>query len=77
MDKVEEIENFNYLISVDSLKRDIELRFNLYSSESDLKILCETLGLIEAKKLIVCKAICNSVFNRPTSAQIIKGYHVR
>jgi hypothetical protein len=50
MKKVEEIDKFNHIVSLEHLRREIEYEFNLICSEIGLKGLAEHLNILEAKK---------------------------
>mgnify|MGYP003324668976 CR=1 FL=1 len=50
MKKIQEIENFTHIVSLERLKREIEYEFNLWCSENGLKELTEALNILEAKK---------------------------
>ena len=50
MKKIQEIENFTHIVSLDQLRREIEHEFNLWCSENGLRELTEKLNILEAKK---------------------------
>ena len=50
MKKIQEIDNFNHIISLEQIKREIEYEFYLDCSKNALKKLPERLNIIEAKK---------------------------
>ena len=50
MKKIQEIENFTHIVSLEQLKREIEYEFNLWCSENGLRELTEKLNILEAKK---------------------------
>ena len=50
MKKIQEIDNFTHIISLEHLKREIEYEFNLWCSENGLRELTEKLNILEAKK---------------------------
>ena len=50
MKKIQEIDNFNHIVSLEQIKRDIEYEFNLICSNNALKELTEKLNVLEVKK---------------------------
>ena len=50
MKKIQEIDNFSYIIPLEQIKRDIEYEFNLVCSKDALRELPKRLNVIEAKK---------------------------
>ena len=50
MKKIQEIDNFSYVISLEQIKRDIEHEFHLVCSKDALKELPKRLNVMEAKK---------------------------
>ena len=50
MKKIQEIDNFSYIISLEQIKREIECEFNLVCSKDALRELPKRLNVIEAKK---------------------------
>ena len=50
MKKIQEIDNFTHIVSLEHLKREIEYEFNLWCSENGLRELTEKLNILEAKK---------------------------
>ena len=50
MKKIQEIDNFSYIISLEQIKREIECEFNLVCSKDALRELPKKLNVIEAKK---------------------------
>ena len=50
MKKIQEIDNFTHIVSLEHLKRAIEYKFNLWCSENGLRELTEKLNILEAKK---------------------------
>ena len=50
MKKVQEIQNFTHIVSIEQLKREIEYDFKLVSSMDDLKQLKNKLNVLVAKK---------------------------
>ena len=50
MKKIQEIDNFSYIISLEQIKREIEYEFNLVCSKDALRELPKRLNVIEAKK---------------------------
>ena len=50
MKKIQEIDNFSYIISLEQIKRDIEYEFHLVCSENSLRELPQRLNVITAKK---------------------------
>ena len=50
MKKIQEINNFSYIISLEKIKRDIEHEFHLVCSKDALEELPRRLNVIEAKK---------------------------
>ena len=50
MKKIQEIDNFSYIISLEQIKRKIECEFNLVCSKDALRELPKKLNVIEAKK---------------------------
>ena len=50
MKKIQEIDNFSYVISLEQIKREIECEFNLVCSKDALRELPKRLNVIEAKK---------------------------
>ena len=66
MKKIQEIENFTHIVSLEQLKREIEYEFNLSCSENGLKVLTEELNILEAKK-----ASINGILKLKTDKQII------
>ena len=50
MKKMQEIDNFSYIISIEQLKREIEYEFHLVCSKIALRELPNRLNVIEAKK---------------------------
>ena len=50
MKKIQEIENFTHIVSLEQLKREIEYEFNLVCSKDALRQLPKRLNVIEAKK---------------------------
>ena len=66
MKKIQEIENFTHIVSLEQLKREIEYEFNLWCSKNGLRELTETLNILEAKK-----ASINGTLKLKTDKQII------
>ena len=66
MKKIQEIENFTHIVSLEQLKREIEYEFNLWCSENGLRELTEALNILEAKK-----ASINGTLKLKTEKQII------
>ena len=66
MKKIQEIENFTHIVSLEQLKREIEYEFNLWCSENGLRELTEALNILEAKK-----ASINGTLKLKTDKQII------
>ena len=50
MNKMLEIDNFSYIISLEQIKRDIEHEFHLVCSKDALRELAKRLNVLEAKK---------------------------
>jgi uncharacterized metal-binding protein YceD (DUF177 family) len=50
MKKIQEIDNFTHIVTLEHLKREIEYEFNLWCSENGLRELTEKLNILEAKK---------------------------
>tara|TARA_Y100001968_G_C19426852_1_gene754865 strand:- start:2031 stop:2561 length:531 start_codon:yes stop_codon:yes gene_type:complete len=50
MKKIQEIDNFTHIVSLEKMKREIEYEFNLICSREDLRQLTEKLNVIEAKR---------------------------
>ena len=50
MKKIQEIDNFTHIVSLEQIKRDIEYEFNLIGSKNALKELTEKLNVLEVKK---------------------------
>ena len=50
MKKIQEIDNFTHIVSLEHLKREIEYEFNLWCSENGLRELTGKLNILEAKK---------------------------
>ena len=50
MKKIQEIDNFSYIILLEQIKREIEYEFNLVCSKDALRELPKRLNVIEAKK---------------------------
>jgi len=50
MKKIQEIDNFSYVILLEQIKREIEYEFNLVCSKDALRELPKRLNVIEAKK---------------------------
>ena len=50
MKKIQEIDNFSHIISLEQIKREIECDFHLICSKDALRELPERLNVIEAKK---------------------------
>ena len=50
MKKIQEIDKFTHIVSLEQLMREIEYEFNLICSENGLKELAEQLNILEAKK---------------------------
>ena len=50
MKKIQEIDNFSYIISLEQIQRDIEHEFHLVCSKDALRELPKKLNVIEAKK---------------------------
>ena len=50
MKKIQEIDNFTYIVSIEQLKRETEYNFNLTCSENGLRQLIDKLNILEAKK---------------------------
>ena len=50
MKKIQEIDNFSYIILIEQIKREIEYEFNLVCSKDALRQLPKRLNVIEAKK---------------------------
>ena len=50
MKKIQEIDNFSYIILLEQIKREIEYEFQLVCSEDALRELPKRLNVIEAKK---------------------------
>ena len=53
MKKIQEIDNFSHIISLEQIKRDIEHEFHLVCSKDALRELPKKLNVIEAKKLVL------------------------
>ena len=66
MKKIQEIENFTHIVSLEQLKREIEYDFNLWCSENGLRKLTEALNILETKK-----ASINGTLKLKTDKQII------
>ena len=47
MKKIQEIDNFTHIVSIEHLKREIEYEFNLWCSENGLRLLTEKLNILE------------------------------
>ena len=50
MKKIQEIDNFSYIVSLEQLKREVEFEFNLVCSNDGLKELSDELNVLAAKK---------------------------
>ena len=50
MKKIQEIDNFTHLVSIEQIKRELEYEFNLVCSKDSLNDLTTKLNLLEAKK---------------------------
>ena len=50
MKKIQEIDNFSYIILLEQIKREVEYEFNLVCSKDALRELPKRLNVIEAKK---------------------------
>ena len=50
MKKIQEIDNFSYIILLEQIKREIEHKFHLVCSKDALRELPERLNVLEAKK---------------------------
>ena len=50
MKKIQEIDKFTHIVSLEQLRREIEYEFNLICSKKSLSILAEHLNILEAKK---------------------------
>ena len=50
MKKIQEIDNFSYIISIEQIKRELEYEFHLVCSKDALRELPKRLNVIEAKK---------------------------
>ena len=50
MKKIQEIDNFSYIILLEQIKREIECEFNLVCSKDALRELPKKLNVLEAKK---------------------------
>ena len=66
MKKIQEIDNFTHIVSLEHLKREIEYEFNLWCSENGLRELTEKLNILEAKK-----ASISGTLKLETNKQII------
>ena len=66
MKKIQEIDNFSYIISLEQIKREIECEFNLVCSKDALRELPKKLNVIEAKK-----ASFNGYFKLQVANQIV------
>ena len=65
MKKIQEIDNFTHIVSLEKMKREIEYEFNLICSREDLRQLTEKLNVIEAKR-----ASINGILKLKTENQI-------
>lgn len=50
MKKIQEIDKFTFIVSIEQMRREIEYEFNLICSENSLSNLAEHLNVLEAKK---------------------------
>ena len=50
MKKIQEIDKFTHVVSLEQLRREIEYEFNLICSKNSLSILANHLNILEAKK---------------------------
>ena len=66
MKKIQEIDKFTHIVSLEQLKREIEYEFNLWCSKNGLRELTETLNILEAKK-----ASINGTLKLKTDKQVI------
>ena len=65
MKKIQEIDNFTHIVSLEKMKREIEYEFNLTCSREDLRQLTEKLNVIDAKR-----ASINGILKLKTENQI-------
>ena len=65
MKKIQEIDNFTHIVSLEKMKREIEYEFNLICSREDLRQLTEKLNIIDAKR-----ASINGILKLKTENQI-------
>ncbi len=70
MKKIQEIDNFSYIISLEQIKRDIEHEFHLVCSKDALRDLPKRLNVLEAKKAsfngYLKLQVANQIFLRGT-----------
>ena len=70
MKKIQEIDNFSYIISLEQIKRDIEHDFHLVCSKDALRELPKRLNVLEAKKAsfngYLKLQVANQIFLRGT-----------
>jgi uncharacterized metal-binding protein YceD (DUF177 family) len=66
MKKIQEIDNFDHVVSLEHLKRELEYKFSLICSKPSLNKLSDSLNLIEAKK-----AAFNGILKLQTENKII------
>ena len=65
MKKIQEIDNFTHIVSLEKMKREIEYEFNLICSREDLRQLTIKLNVIDAKR-----ASINGILKLKTENQI-------
>ena len=65
MKKIQEIDNFTHIVSLEKMKREIEYEFNLICSREDLRQLTVKLNVIDAKR-----ASINGILKLKTENQI-------
>ena len=72
MKKIQEIDNFTHIVSLEQIKREIEYEFNLICSKDALRELTEKLNVLEVKK-----ASINGMLKLQTANEIFLNGTVR
>ncbi len=77
MKKIQEIDNFTYIVSLDQIKREIEYEFHLICSKVGLSELVDKLNVLEAKKAGITGVLklqtANQIFlNSTVTAKLVQ-----